>query len=72
MQIMLSSDEPVFGGFSNITKNSDVTFASSQFEHDGRSNSFLVSGLPICLCQLAGLGCPLSLQMPASLLGDHW
>eukprot|EP00891_Asterochloris_glomerata_P008249 jgi/Astpho2/8249/Aster-01334 len=41
-KIMLSSDEPVFGGFSNVTKNSDVTFASTQFQHDGRPNSFLV------------------------------
>ena len=62
---MLSSDEPVFGGFSNVTKNSDVTFASSQFEHDGRPNSFLVSPLHRCLCQLFGLGCPFSLQVPA-------
>ena len=58
LQIMLSSDEPVFGGFSNVTKNSDVTFASSQFEHDGRPNSFLVSALHRCLPQLSGPGCP--------------
>lgn len=68
---MLSSDEPVFGGFSNVTKNSDVTFASTQFQHDGRPNSFLVSALRRCPGQLSGLGCPLSLQVPVVLLGKR-
>ena len=42
MQIALSSDEAVFGGFQNATKNADVEFFASDDSHDGRPASFQV------------------------------
>lgn len=42
MQIVLSSDEPVFGGYQNASKENDVTFAASTMEHDGRPASMQI------------------------------
>ena len=38
----MSSDEGVFGGWNNVTKDSDVTFVASEGDHDGRPASMLV------------------------------
>ena len=43
-QVVLSSDEEVFGGYRNVTKDSDVTFTASGQSHDNRPNSFQVWG----------------------------
>lgn len=41
--VILSSDEPVFGGWGNVTKDADVTFhADAGAPHDGRPASMLV------------------------------
>ena len=39
---MLSSDEPVFGGWKNVSKEYDVEYSTSEGLHDGRQHSFLV------------------------------
>jgi hypothetical protein len=41
-QVVLSSDEAVFGGYQNVTKNSDVSFHTQKHGHDGRPLSFQV------------------------------
>ena len=41
-QVVLSSDEEVFGGYRNVTKDSDVAFTASSLSHDGRPASFQV------------------------------
>ncbi len=46
---MLSSDEAVFGGYENATKEANVTFTASNQGHDRRPASFQV--------RLQGLGC---------------
>lgn len=40
MQIALSSDEGVFGGWENVSKKFDVTYTPSETAHDGRPYSF--------------------------------
>jgi hypothetical protein len=42
--VVLSSDEEVFGGWRNVTKDSAVDFYTQQGDHDNRPNSMLVSG----------------------------
>lgn len=42
MQIVLSSDEPVFGGYNNVSKDYDVAYAVQEGSYDGRPNSFQV------------------------------
>lgn len=42
LQVVLSSDEPVFGGYSNVTKDSDATFSTVEGDYDGRPNSLQV------------------------------
>ena len=42
MQVVLSSDEPEFGGYANVTKNSDVTFPTGSSNHDGRPHDMMV------------------------------
>jgi Alpha amylase, C-terminal all-beta domain len=39
-KIALSSDEEPYGGFRNVTKDSDVEFFAGLGEHDNRPNSF--------------------------------
>ena len=34
-KVVMSSDEAVFGGWANVSKNSDVEFAASEGDHDG-------------------------------------
>lgn len=41
-KVVLSSDEEVFGGWRNITKDNDTQFATSQGNHDNRPYSFQV------------------------------
>ncbi len=41
-KVVLSSDEEVFGGYKNVTKNNDVTFVANGHNHDGRPASFQV------------------------------
>nr|QKY15163.1 starch branching enzyme (1,4-alpha-glucan branching enzyme II) (SBE2) [Polytomella parva] len=41
-KVVLSSDEDVFGGFKNVTKDSDVTFQATNYQFDGRPCSFQV------------------------------
>uniref|UniRef100_A0A7R9V751 1,4-alpha-glucan branching enzyme n=1 Tax=Chlamydomonas euryale TaxID=1486919 RepID=A0A7R9V751_9CHLO len=41
-QVVLSSDEAVFGGWTNVTKESDVLFKAHKHEHDGRPASMQV------------------------------
>ncbi|GFH32548.1 starch branching enzyme, partial [Haematococcus lacustris] len=41
-KIVLSSDEEVFGGWKNVTKESDVSFSGDKGGHDRRPNSMLV------------------------------
>jgi 1,4-alpha-glucan branching enzyme len=40
--VVLSSDEEVFGGYRNVTKDSDVTFTTTAGSHDNRPNWFQV------------------------------
>ena len=40
--MVLSSDEEAFGGYQNVTKNSDVEFAATGGSADGRPHSFMV------------------------------
>ena len=39
---MLSSDEPVFGGYSNVTKDSETVFVTDEGTYDNRPHSFQV------------------------------
>lgn len=41
-KIVLSSDEPVFGGWQNVTKEADVKFTAYAHAHDGRPASMKV------------------------------
>jgi 1,4-alpha-glucan branching enzyme len=41
-KVVLSSDEGVFGGWCNVTKDSDVEFHTGQGDYDNRPNSFSV------------------------------
>lgn len=41
-KIVLSSDEPVFGGYNNVSKDYNTTFKASNEGHDHRSHSFFV------------------------------
>lgn len=41
-KIVLSSDEEVFGGFRNVTKDSDVEFNAALGNHDDRPHSFRI------------------------------
>eukprot|EP00878_Enallax_costatus_P000275 GHUV01000346.1.p1 GENE.GHUV01000346.1~~GHUV01000346.1.p1 ORF type:complete len:864 (+),score=177.11 GHUV01000346.1:148-2739(+) len=41
-RLLLSSDEEVFGGFRNLSKETDAEHVSSQGDYDRRPNSFLV------------------------------
>jgi 1,4-alpha-glucan branching enzyme len=41
-KIVLSSDEEVFGGYQNVTKNSDVEFFATNGDYDSRPHSFKV------------------------------
>jgi hypothetical protein len=50
LQVVLSSDEAVFGGYRNVTKDADVTFVATDYQHDGRPASMQVRSLvPVCL-----------------------
>lgn len=40
--MVLSSDEPVFGGYNNVSKDYDVAYDVQEGTYDGRPNSFLV------------------------------
>ena len=40
--MVLSSDEEVFGGYRNVTKDSDVVFTANNHSHDGRPSSFQI------------------------------
>lgn len=42
LQLVLSSDEPVFGGYNNVSKDYDVTYDTDQGNYDERPHSFLV------------------------------
>lgn len=42
LQVALSSDESVFGGYQNVTKNNDTEFFTNEGLHDGRPFSFQV------------------------------
>ena len=42
LQVALSSDEEVFGGWQNVTKNSNVTFQTQSGDYDNRPNSIQV------------------------------
>ncbi|GAX82639.1 hypothetical protein CEUSTIGMA_g10065.t1 [Chlamydomonas eustigma] len=53
-KVILSSDEAVFGGYQNVTKNSDVSFNSQKHGHDGRPLSFQVYA-PSRTCVVYGL-----------------
>lgn len=62
-QVVLSSDEEVFGGYKNATKDADVTFLAQQnFAHDNRPHSFQVRSqgeqlrmVPVVPCVTSGL-----------------
>jgi len=41
-QVVLSSDEQVFGGWKNVSKENDVEYATAEDDHDGRPHSFTV------------------------------
>lgn len=41
-KIVLSSDEPVFGGFNNVSKDYNTTFTPSKQSYDDRSYSFTI------------------------------
>jgi 1,4-alpha-glucan branching enzyme len=41
-KVVLSSDEAVFGGYSNVTKKSDTVFHTGSSNHDNRPNDFSV------------------------------
>jgi len=41
-KVVLSSDEPVFGGYNNVSKDYNTTFDASDDGHDGRPHSFFV------------------------------
>lgn len=41
-KIALSSDEPVFGGYNNVSKDYNTTFEASGEGHDSRPHSFFV------------------------------
>eukprot|EP00210_Caulerpa_lentillifera_P003282 g3133.t1 len=41
-KIVLSSDEPVFGGYNNVSKDYNTTFTPLDEGHDGRPHSFFV------------------------------
>ncbi len=45
-KVALSSDEDVFGGWKNVTKDSDVTFQAQDINHDSRPHSFQVCVRP--------------------------
>ena len=42
LQVVLSSDEPVFGGYSNVTKDSETVLTTDEGTYDRRPNSFQV------------------------------
>lgn len=42
VQIVLSSDEEVFGGWKNVSKEYDVDYCTDEGHYDGRPHSFLV------------------------------
>jgi 1,4-alpha-glucan branching enzyme len=42
LQVALSSDEAVFGGWQNVTKNSNVEFQTVGGDYDNRPNSIQV------------------------------
>ncbi len=42
LQVVLSSDEAVFGGWRNASKEHDVEYATASDDHDGRPHSFTV------------------------------
>jgi len=42
VQIVLSSDEEVFGGWKNVSKEYDVDYQTEAGDYNGRPNSFLV------------------------------
>lgn len=41
-KLVLSSDEEVFGGYRNLSKDSDAEHVASGGEHDRRPHSFMV------------------------------
>lgn len=41
-KVVLSSDEEVFGGYRNVTKEADAVFQASNHSHDSRPASFQV------------------------------
>lgn len=41
-KVVLSSDEAVFGGWSNVTKNSNVEFIAHEGDYDNRPNALMV------------------------------
>lgn len=41
-KIILSSDEPAFGGYNNVSKSVDAVYTPSDGEHDGRPYNFMV------------------------------
>ena len=44
-QVVLSSDEPAFGGYSNVTKDSDTVLATDEGTYDNRPHSFQVRSM---------------------------
>ncbi len=42
LQVVLSSDEPAFGGYSNVTKDSDAVLKTDEGTYDNRPHSFQV------------------------------
>jgi hypothetical protein len=42
-QVVMSSDEGVFGGWRNVAKDSNVEFHTVEADFDGRPNSFQVT-----------------------------
>lgn len=40
--MVLSSDEEVFGGYRNVTKDADAVFSAQSGDYDGRPHSFMV------------------------------
>ena len=41
-KIALSSDEPVFGGYNNVSKDNNTSFEATDDRHDHRPHSFFV------------------------------
>ena len=76
-QVVLSSDEPVFGGYSNVTKESDTVFVTDEGTYDGRPHSFQVGAscttetrlryIALIPCWCSPLRLPLSMPLAKCL-----